>query len=201
MTAGVLIADHTGADGAVAHSVRGSLIASSLQTLRELGHYDRYIACLPAEFHEQVLFCLASSWLPVEAAMAHYAACDAMELSESELVMIGENVSQRIMGTFLGTMLRSSRTFGASPTPWVPFKQYGRIIDRVLSGGVHRIYELGPKDALIEHAGIRMLRYRYFRSGILGIVRGGVSMFAKTCYVKEQLGAPADAIRISVRWV
>jgi hypothetical protein len=60
--------------------VRGSLVASSLQTLRELDLFPRYLALLDKDKHEPILFALASSWLPLELAMAHYGACEAMAL-------------------------------------------------------------------------------------------------------------------------
>lgn len=185
----------------MATGVRGSLIASSLQTLREQGYYERYLVQLPKAFQEQVLYVLASSWLPLDAAMAHYGACEAMDLSEGELVKIGESVSQRIMGTFLGTMLRSSRSVGATLSPWIPLRQYGRVCDRLLSGGVHRVKELGPKDAEIQTTGVQMFRFRYFRTATLGIVSGAAGMFSKTCYAKELSGSDSQSIRVSLRWV
>jgi hypothetical protein len=198
---GALIVDHQGAGGPVAAGVRGSLIASSLQTLREHGYFDRYLAQLPAPHRDHILYCLASSWLPIEVAMAHYCACEAMGLSESELLTIGESVSQRIMGTFLGTMLRSSRSVGAALSPWIPLRQYGRVCDRLLSGGVHRVREMGPKDAEIETSGVSMFRYRYFRVATLGIVSGAAGIFSKRCYAKELSGSDSGRIRVSLRWV
>jgi hypothetical protein len=181
--------------------VRGTLLVSSLQALREFGYFERYVVNVPSDKRDAILFCVASSWLPLELAMAHYGACDAMELSESELQGVGEAVSKRIMGTFLGTMLRSGRGVGAAPSPWIPLRQYGRICDRLLEGGRHRVSELGPKDALVESSGVPMFRYRYFRAATLGIMRGAAGMFAKTCYARELPGVDAERIQVSLRWV
>jgi hypothetical protein len=195
------IVDHRSAAGARVVHVRGALLVSSLQALREFGYFESYSANLPAEQREAILFCVANSWLPLELAMTHYGACDAMGLSDNELESVGAAVSQRIMGTFLGTMLRSGRSMGATPSPWIPLRQYGRICDRLLEGGHHRVTEVGPKDALVETSGVPMFRYRYFRTATLGIMRGAAGMFAKTCFAKELRSAEPERIQVSLRWV
>src|ERR1044071_2433884 len=112
--AGEVLSEHESASGPVVTQVRGALIVSSLQTLRELDFMDRYLGHLARVHHDEVLLALASSWLPASLALAHYGACDAMGLSDRDLDAIGQHVSQRIMGTFLGTLLRSSRNLGAA---------------------------------------------------------------------------------------
>jgi hypothetical protein len=196
-----LIVDHRSATGARVTQVRGALLVSSLQALREFGYFERYAACLPPDQRDAILFCVANCWLPLDLAMTHYGACDAMGLSDSELESVGEAVSQRIMGTLLGTMLRSGRSMGATPSPWIPLRQYGRLCERLLDGGHHRVTELGPKDALVETAGVPMFRYRYFRTATLGIIRGAAGMFAKTCFAKEQRNLDPERIQVSLRWV
>src|SRR5690349_13453708 len=99
-----LLAEHTSPHGPTVTQIRGSMVVSSQQTLRELGLYNRYLERLPKAQHETVLFVLASSWAPVDVAMAHYAACDAMDLGEEELEKIGRHVSNRMVDTFLGTL-------------------------------------------------------------------------------------------------
>jgi hypothetical protein len=202
MSEPVRIVEHESEGGPRTTQVRGSLLASSLQTLREFGYFDKYLQHLPRTHHEAVLFAVANSWLSLEVAMAHYGACDAMGLQEAELARVGEAVSARIMGTFLGTLLRSGRSMGAAPSPWIPLRQYGRVCDRLLLGGRHSVLETGPKDAVIETSGVPMFRYRYFRTATVGIARGAAGMFAKTCFAKE-LGSGGDPerIRVSLRWV
>ena len=195
------IVDHQSALGARVVHVRGALIASSLQALRQFGYYERYLAVLPESEREAVLFCVANSWLPLDTAMTHYRACDAMGLTDSELVSVGEAVSERIMGSFLGTLLRSGVSLGATPTPWIPLRQYGRVCDRLLEGGVHHVDEVGPKDAIIETSGVPMFNFRYFRVATLGIMRGAAGTFAKTVYVKEVPTKDPERIRASRRWV
>jgi hypothetical protein len=199
-TAGAVVVDYVGAMGPEARHVRGALVASSLQTLKDSGHYGAYLDRLPKQHHDALLFCLASSWLPLDLAAVHYHACDALELDEREMMRIGEVVSHRIMGTFLGTMLRSARSLGATPTPWVVLKSYHKVCERLLDGGHHRVMQQGPKDALIETSGLPLFRYRYFRTAMVGMCRGAASIFARSCFSKE-LSAGPDRARVSLRWV
>ena len=199
-TTGEVIVDHRGETGPEASHVRGALIASSLQTLKDSGHFESYLARLPKAHHEALLFCLASTWLPMELAAEHYRACDAIGLDEREMTRIGEVVSHRIMGTFLGTMLRSARSLGATPTPWIVLRSYGKVCDRLMDGGAHTVMQQGPKDALIESRGIPLFRFRYFRTAMVGMCRGAASIFARSCFSKE-IQASEDRVRVSLRWV
>jgi hypothetical protein len=191
---------HESSAGPVVVQVRGSLIASSLHTLRELSLFERYLKGLPREHQEPILFALASSWLPVELALAHYGACEAMELPEAELLKIGEHVSQRIMGTFLGTLMRSSRQMGAGATPLIPLRQYHRLWDRLLLGGGCTVQSSGLKDVTIESRGVPMFRYRYFRVGYMGLIKGAGLLFAKSVFTRVRTTSET-ALTIEASWV
>ena len=195
-----LLVDHENSNGPRVAQVRGALIVSSLQTLRELSYFDRYIAHLPTQDRDSVLFALASSWLPVELAMVHYGACEAMELTTDELETIGQHVSTRIMGTFLGTLMRSSRQVGANTSPVIPLRQYHRLWDRLLMGGGCTVRMSGMKDARIESRGVPMFRYQYFRSAYAGLIRGAGLMFSKTIYMRTRRQGE-EALIIDASWV
>lgn len=195
-----LLIDHKSSAGHTVVQVRGSLIVSSLQTLRELEFFPRYLEHLPATSHDAVLLALAASWLPLDVAMAHYAACDAMRLDDAELEMIGQAVSGRIMGTFLGTLLRGSRQIGAQSAPLVALKHYDKLWDRLLMGGACNVRQTGPKDAIIESKGLPMFRYRYFRVAYASLIRGAGLMFANTFYARVQRSSD-NTMTISISWV
>ena len=195
-----LLIDHQGAAGPTVVQVRGSLIVSSLQTLRELDYFSRYEQNLPPALHDHVLYALAASWLPLEVAMAHYAACDAMNLQDAEMDAIGHAVSARIMGTFLGTLLRGSRQVGAQAAPLVALRHYDKLWDRLLVGGTCHVRQTGPKDAVIESRGLSMFRYRYFRVAYAALIRGAGLMFAKTFYTRVQRASDTTMI-VSISWV
>jgi len=197
-----VLLDYSSPSGLITRHVRGSLIASSLQTLREQGHYDRYLTLLPAAQRETVLYSLASSWVPIEAASAHYRACDDLRLDEGQMIAIGEAVAKRIMGTFLATLLRTGRSLGAAPTPWLVLNQYHRVCERIIDGGRHVVTELGPKDAVVQTLGLPLFDHHYFRTATVGMFRAGIGIFAKACYARELTDrATRDSIAVSLRWV
>lgn len=195
-----VLVKHESEGGDRVSKVRGSLIVSSLQTLREKALVERYLRNLAKEHHEPLLFALAASWLPIELAMAHYQACEAMELTEAEIDAIGQHVSNRIMGTFLGTLLRSSRSLGAGTSPMVPLRQYHRLWDRLLVGGSCAVSHSGPKDVTIESRGLPAFRYRYFRMAYIGLIKGAGLMFTRTIYTRVR-SATDESLTLEASWV
>lgn len=191
-----LVVDYTSQQGSKVTQVRGSLIASSLSTLRQRELFERYEPLLEPAYREQVLYCVAASWLPTEVAMAHYRACDAMGVSDRELDALGNEVSKRIMGTFLATMVRSARHVGNS----IPLRQYPRLWERLLIGGSCRVRMFGPKDARIESYGVPMFSYRYFRVGYAGLVRGASLLFRTAAHVRVR-NASDESLVLDLSWV
>lgn len=186
-------------------SVRSTLVQSSVQTLRTNGLFDRYVALLPKEYHEPILLTLAPTWLPAEVAVAHYRCCDQLNIEDEALRLIGETVANQIMGTFLGTVARSSRNVGASPLLVV--RTYDRLWARLFLGGGVTIHELGPKDIAIETYGVPMYDLHYFRVAHLGVLRGTLGMFAKNIqgrmeYPFRHPSEPRQpALRTLISWV
>ena len=151
--------------------VRSTLIQSSLNSLRETGHFDRYIALLDPVYKDAVLHTLAPTWLPLEVGVAHYGACDALKLDPHQLREIGERVGDRIQGTFLKTLTRGVRAVGI--TPWTLLNHFDRLWSRLFQGGSVELTRTGPKDATIEICGAVIPRFEYFRVGFSGVVRNG----------------------------
>ena len=192
-----LLAEHRSEHGPNVVQVRGSLIASSLETLRQLALFDRYIVHLPREHHDQILYLVAASWIPIDVAMAHYAACEEMQLSETELHEIGAYVSKRIMGTFLGTLMR---TAGSVIAPGSALKHYPRLWDRLLMGGSCSVSMMGKKDARIESRGVSMFRYRYFRIAYTGLIRGAATVFRSNVNTRIR-NVTDNSLTIDMQWV
>jgi hypothetical protein len=192
-----VIAHHESEHGQRVTEVRGSLIASSLATLRELDLFDTYLSHLPLEHHDDILYVLAASWIPVELANVHYSACDAMALTDAQLEAIGNKVSQRIVNTFLGTLLRTARV--VAPPARVPLKHYPRLWDRLLKGGGCSVGMRGACDARIESHGVPMFQYRYFRIAFAGLIRGAALMFRSNVHARIRT-ATDDALTIEVGW-
>jgi hypothetical protein len=181
-------------------SVRSTLLQASIGSLKLRNYYDRYRALLPREFHEAVLETLAPMWLPVEAALAHYEACEQLGLSEHEQLDIGCDVGRRIQRSALSTIARASRAAGV--TPWLGLASVDRMWVRLMQGGGARVMRSGPKDSLVEFEGIPLARFMYFRNAFRGLLLAACELFAKTSFVRTlhpQCGPMRLAYRLS--WV
>jgi hypothetical protein len=177
-----VLLDFTSPDGKTVTHVRSTLLQSSVQTLKDNGFFDRYQAALSPRYRDEILLTLAPTWHPIEVAMAHYEAWEALGFSLDELRAISESVSTRIMGTFVATMVRSSRNAGA--TPWFPLSQYDKLWRRLFMGGSVRITERGPKDAMVESHGLAMFEGRCFPISYQGVVRTAMLLFAKNVFAR-----------------
>jgi hypothetical protein len=138
-------------------AVRSTLIQSSLNTLRKRGYFERYLQLIDPRHRAALLETLAPEWLAMEVAHAHYTACDALALSTTELHEVGEDVGERIQGTFIGTLVRKARTVGL--TPWALLGQFDRLWGRVMTGGA---------------VGLT----RYFRAAFCGVIASGIKLGA-----------------------
>ena len=162
--------------------VRGTLLASSIQSLRSRGLFERYSSLLSNSYRDRVLNSVAGEWLGTELALAHYAACDALRLSVDDQVAMGREVSRRTHETFLGLVVKMARGFGV--TPWVVFPKINSLYMRIFRGGGIQITRLGPKDARVQTLGLVPLRITYFRNAYLGMYEAGVGMFASNVQVR-----------------
>jgi hypothetical protein len=179
--------------------VRSTLIATSLQSLRTRRLYDRYVRLLQGPHKETILTAVAGSWLSIEAAAAHYRACDALHLDTALQLAMGMDVGNRVHGTFLGVMVRTARTAGV--TPWLALSNSAKLHGRLFSGGGGiAVTEIGPKDARVDLVGNVLCDIEYFRVGMRGVYHAAVQLFCSSVYTVElsRIRAPrASAMRIS----
>jgi len=184
----------------VATKFRATWLASSLRAARTRGFFDRYLANLPKEYHDVVLHSVAGEWLPVEVALAHYAALDALALSEVEILAIGAEVNARFNNIFLQTVLRLAKGVGA--TPWTAFRQAQKMWDRTWVGGGYAIVKLGEREARGEVVGWPCARFRYTRVGMRGMVSGTTSLFCRRAWVQEIPAQCTDTRLVyKINWV
>lgn len=181
--------------------VRSTLLQSSLNSLRDAGHFDRYVALLDPVHKDAVLHTLAPTWLPVEVGVAHYGACDALKLDALQLRDIGERVGDRIQGTFLRTLTRGVRAMGV--TPWTLLNHFDRLWGRLFQGGSVELTRTGPKDVTIEICGAVIPQFEYFRIGFSGVVRNGFKFVgvAHPHVNIVQWNATKDSFSMHAAWV
>ena len=181
--------------------VRGTLLASSMQSLRSRGLFERYSVLLTDGYRDRVLNSVAGEWLTAEIALAHYSACDALRLTVEEQIGMGRDVSRRTHETFLGLIVKMAR--GAGVTPWVVFPKINSLYTRIFRGGGIQITRLGPLDAKVQTVGLGPLGITYFRNAYLGMYEAGVSMFGSNVQVRPlSLAAapPGKDFSLHVRW-
>ena len=181
--------------------VRGTLLASSIQSLRARRLFERYSSLLPPSHRDRVLNSVVGEWLTSEIALAHYNACDALQLSVEEQISMGRDVSRRIHETFLDLIVKMAR--GVGVTPWVVFPRINSLYTRIFRGGGIEIKRLGPKDAQVQTIGLTPLGITYFRNAYLGMYEAGVGLFASNVQVRSASLAASPAgkdFTLRVQW-
>jgi hypothetical protein len=184
----------------IATHVRTTLIVSSLQSLRRRERIDDYLALLPAERHAAVQSMIAGQWAPMELALAHYQACQALGLQAAELNLIGREVGDRIQGTFLATVVRMAGSVGA--TPWTALSQAGRLYERIFRGGGGLgVVRVGPKEARARLVGVPLAGITYFNVAMAGVFEIGSELFCSKAYAREVPGTRTPTrVAIQIAW-
>jgi hypothetical protein len=179
--------------------VRTTVIVSSIGVLRAAGYFERYEASLPADARELLVNAVAGAWFPVDLAVTHYAACDALHLSADQMTAFGRAVFDKTRGTLLGTMVRMAREVGA--TPWTVLPHLQRFWDRAYNGGALRVVKTGPKEARGDVVQARMCESLYYRHALRGLLVGVVELFAQKAYVSIKPDHRPGAVTYRIQWV
>ncbi|MDB4990576.1 MAG: hypothetical protein JWN04_5754 [Myxococcaceae bacterium] len=196
------IVDHMSSHGPTATHIRGTMLVSSLENLRELGLYERYSALLSTEHREAITYCIAASWVPMGIALAHYQTVEEMGLDDSQRTRLAELMADRVAATFLSAVLRATRSAGIAS--FVPaLKHNNRLYDRMYQGGGVRVIQTGPKDIVWETLGVPLVQCRYWRTAFASYLGAIVRMFTKTAFVKQvhPLEPHPFTIAFAVSWV
>ncbi|HEY2518430.1 MAG TPA: hypothetical protein VGI39_46495 [Polyangiaceae bacterium] len=179
--------------------VRSTIIAGGLAALRANGHFDSYAAALDGESREALLATVAGAWLPVDLALAHYRACDALQLSHADMLAIGLTVGSRAHDSLLLGLKQLASAAGV--TPWTLVSQYDRLWARTFDGGGFRILRVGPKDGVIELNQVPLAASPYFRSAFCGVNLSGLNLVTRKAFVRLQPGSGALSFSMRASWV
>lgn len=184
---------------AVKH-VRSTLVLGTLSALRDAGYLADYCAALPVDHREPLVNAVAGTWIPVEAAMSHYRACDSLGLLPDVEAQLGAATFERVRGTLLGTMARVAH--GAGVTPWTLLGQLQRFWDRAYDGAGLQVTKLGPKEAVVDLVQCPFADTHYHRNALRGLLRSVVRVFCTQAYVHERRGPRAPGTyALRVQWV
>lgn len=181
--------------------VRSTIIISSQNVLREEGLFERYLEQLAPDQRTELVQLGAPTWLPISYGMAHYGACDALGMSEHNVVNRAARLSMQRDGTFLGVAANIARGVGLSP--WTMANHIPRIWSRGFVGGAIVCNKVAPKEMKLEIESWECARIPYCRWAIRGLALGLVRLLATEASAKElprKAGKPAD-LAIQISWV
>jgi hypothetical protein len=167
----------------MATQFRSTWLWSSLRALKTRELLDAYMKHLPLAHHEAVLSNVAGMWLPIEVALAHYRACDALQLPQADIVAIGREVTSQVHGTLLARFVRLAT--GAGVTPWTVLERLQVLWQRVWTGSGVAVIKLGPKEARVEIAGWPCAESLYCRVAIRGAIPAVTDLFCSRSYARE----------------
>jgi hypothetical protein len=181
-----------------ATAFRSTWVVSSINSLRELGHFERYVALLP-DHREELLSSVAGVWLPIAVARAHYQTCEALSLAIDQQIAMGRAVGERARGSWLAPAIRAARAAGISP--WTILPQLDRLWRRAANGGAAAVFRMGPKEARAEIVGCELLDIPYFRQGMRGVLLALGELFSRKSYVHESRSGRAGEAILRMQWV
>jgi len=179
---------------------RSTLLHGGLATLKAAGHYEAYVAAAPRAVREEIESAVAGMWIPVETAVTHYLACDAIGLSSESAAQLGRGTFGRTKGLLLGTAIGLARGMGVTPLSYAP--HLNRFWLRGFDGGGVQAIKTGPKELRLNVVGSPVLCSSYFRAALRGLTTGLFELVSHKVYVQEVPGGPPEtAISLRAQWV
>jgi hypothetical protein len=179
-----------------ATQIKSTLIVSSQQSLRLRGVFDRYLALVTDPAHRAALSSLVvGAWSPIALGVAHYEACERLELPTTDLLAIGHDVEMRLRRSILLNLAHAAR--GVGITPLTVMMQGPKFWARTFVGSEVSIERLGPKDGRFVIAGFPFAPLTYNRVTFRGILESLFAPFCTRVFVRD---APECAGPASVGW-
>jgi hypothetical protein len=182
---------------------RGILIAGSRAGLHTLGVYEQYADLLPAMHKDALLYCLANTWLPMDQTMAHFDACDRLQLTQRHYDEVGKALADRMTKTFLGAASRAARSVGVDGQVRWALSKTDRFLPRIYQGGRCSIVSGGPKDAIMELNGIPFAGSAYYRGVVLSETKVLMGVLCRSLHAKivPARSGSKESLAIALSWV
>jgi hypothetical protein len=177
---------------------RSTLMIASIATVRQKNLFPEYERALPEQYKETLLGAIAATWIPIDAALAHYTACDSLGLSTEQQVHSGRSTFDGARGTLLGTAVQVAR--GVGITPWNELPLLQRFWDRGFDGGGVSVVRAGPKDAHVSLVQCAVAASPYFRNGLRGLLASMMELTCSKAYVTDRRRPTATSLSFRVQW-
>ncbi len=180
--------------------IRSTWLRASLVTLEARGHLSAYTKYRQAAGTPALDDALLEPWLPIEAAISHYAACEALGLSDEDLFAIGYSLTSLVHRSYFSLALHLVKTAGA--TPWHVLETgLPQLWKRIWRGGGLAVVPTGPKDARVDLFGWPLSRFRYCRRTTRGVGQVLCEIFAQKVYSHEVPLRNPDTLSYTFYWV
>jgi hypothetical protein len=180
-----------------ATAYRSTWVVQSLDTLRHHGLFDRYLASL-REHREEILSCIAGTWLPMPVVCAHYRACDSLGLSETQMTEMLRGPGVRVRRAWYASLIAAAE--GAKEDPWSILSQIDRIWHRGANGGAAAVFRLGPREARVEYVGCELFRIPYYCQAVRVVLHALIERFGADPAVRMMIPHGADEGVYLLRW-
>src|SRR5258706_8484132 len=165
-------------------AVRSTTVITSRRGIKERGYFEEYKKHISVSSEGALEHAVAGLWLPIELGLDHYRACDALSLGLNEQRELGGLALRRLRETLMGTMAKSLASSGIV-SMWDVLRRYHTFFAANFQGGGSRVWKVGPKDAILEIAGLPLARVPYLRNAYGGLLNEGARFFVTTSLVVE----------------
>jgi hypothetical protein len=196
----VIVFPHDASRGPMT-AVRNVLLQTSLNELRENGHYERYAQLIAPEALERLQGYLAPGWVPIEIAHEHYSACERLDLNSAQTDRLGTRIGDRLQQTLIVTRAKGTRD--PEFDLWQVHPSLYRIWARLYQGGSVQITRLGPREALLEQTGFVLNRYAYYREAQVRAIAAGYAAVGTrfTRFDIERYEPSRDELEFRMAWL
>jgi hypothetical protein len=181
-----------------ATAYRSTWVVSSLDALRFHGHYQRYLGVL-REHRDEILSCVAGSWLPMPIVRAHYRACDALDLSEDQISQITRGPGARVRRAWYSRLIAAAEQ--AQKDPWSILGQLDRTWRRGANGGAAAVIRLASREARVEYVGCELFRIAYYCQAVRFTLLSLVERFGAGSSVRMLPKHGLDEGHFLLHWV
>jgi hypothetical protein len=180
--------------------VRGTVLIASQRAMKARNVWDAYQAAIEPRFREELSIVLASTWVPMDVAVAHYQACERLGFDPSVIQEIGRETGRIIYSATIAVVMKLSNQFGT--TPLAILRNLDRFRVRTWQGGAFEVKQLGPKEAELLWFGQPCGAVYYFREGFGAFLCGTFEPLCRTSYYRLMPPPPGSrAIAYRLSWV
>lgn len=176
-----VLLDYTHPEGPHVTHVRGLLLTNAIDNFKRWGVYEAYMSALSDEGRTWLVSTLATSWVPIEAAVAHYRKTSTLGISDSSLEQAGERMAVRIAEMYLANGLKRGGGIEAFASV---LGRNDRMWERMYKGGACRVLRSGPAELLLEDYGNPLHERHSFRHAYVAYMEALANLYHRGVEVR-----------------